>query len=273
MAVRMPDVLSHASDLWRHTPRDLKLLVFAIPLLIGLAFHPSLPKVSVAAPETSTTLPGQFKQVVNAQFASFRQSLMDRAAVALDEDFRRGLDNWTSESGATAEWSFDSTGFAHPGPLAMYEPSMRLTDYQMQFLGMIDREALSWVIRAQDFRNYYVVKLVMLESGPLPTIGLVRYAVIDGVPRDRVDTPVAINARMDTLYRVRVDVSGENFSVSVQDRMVDSWSEPRLKRGGIGFYTAGREESRLRWVQLTHQYDVLGRLCAYLAPYELTAAN
>ena len=29
----------------------------------------------------------------------------------------------------------------------------------------------------------------------------------------------------------------------------------------------------IRWVALTHQYDMLGRLCAYLAPYETQIAN
>ena len=55
--------------------------------------------------------------------------------------------------------------------------------------------------------------------------------------------------------------------------MVDSWSEPRLPHGGIGFFTARGEESRVRWVSVTHQYDMLGRLCAYLAPYETPTTN
>jgi len=29
----------------------------------------------------------------------------------------------------------------------------------------------------------------------------------------------------------------------------------------------------VRWVQLTHQYDMLGRLCAYLAPYNISTTN
>jgi hypothetical protein len=44
-------------------------------------------------------------------------------------------------------------------------------------------------------------------------------------------------------------------------------------RGGVGFYTSGSERSRVRWVQLTHQYDMLGRLCAYLAPYNFSATT
>jgi len=118
-----------------------------------------------------------------------------------------------------------------------------------------------------------VVKLVVLKPGPLPTIGVTRYAVIDGKAQDRADTVVPIAARNDMLYRVRLDVNGDDFALVVQGQMADSWSEKRLKHGGIGFFSARGEESRLRWVQVTHQYDMLGRLCAYLAPYNIPTSN
>jgi len=138
---------------------------------------------------------------------------------------------------------------------------------------MIDKKALSWVVRAADFDNYYVIKMVVLKSGPLPTIGITRYAVINGKADSRGDTVVPVDARADSLYRVRLDVHGDDFALSVQGQMVDSWSESRLTRGGIGFFAAPGEESRVRWVQVTHQYDMLGRLCAYLAPYNITSTS
>jgi hypothetical protein len=199
--------------------------------------------------------------------------MLERAAVALDEDFRAGLDDWTSRGDATTEWSFDGAGFVRPGPLALYRPSLGLSDYQLQFLGLIDKKALSWVVRASDFDNYYVVKLVALKPGPLMTVGVTRYAVVNGVADSRADTVVPFDARPDMLYRVRLDVRGDNYVLAVQGQMVDSWSEARLKHGGIGFFTARGEESRVRWVQVTHQYDMLGRLCAYLAPYNIPSTN
>ena len=119
----------------------MKLLVFAIPALLALAFHRQLPKVHVAAPAVSTAqLRDNVKTVVNTQLTTVRQAMMDRAGVALDDDFRSGLDNWASRGDATAEWSFDATGFVRPGPLALYRPSMNSSDYQLNFLGMIDME-------------------------------------------------------------------------------------------------------------------------------------
>jgi len=265
---KLEPVWAHATGFWQHAPRDLKLLLFAIPALLALVFHPGLPRVAFAAPKSSGS---GFTRVLSEQLVNVRQTLENRAAIALDEDFRSGLDNWVSPGGSTTEWAFDSTGFVQPGPLALYRPSVNLADYQVQFLGLIDKKALSWVVRASDFENFYVVKLVMLKSGPLPAIGLTRYAVIGGKAQDSHDVSIPLGAaRTDTLYRVRMDVQGSNFTVEVQGQMADSWTETRLPRGGIGFFTARGEESRVRWVQITHQYDMLGRLCAYLAPYDTT---
>jgi len=267
---KLEPVWAHASGFWHHAPRDLKLLLFAIPALLALVSHPGWPRVAFAAPQPASGFTGGFKRVLNTEWVNVRQTLENRAAVALDEDFRSGLDNWASPGGSTTEWSFDATGFVRPGPLALYRPSVNLTDYHLEFVGLIDKKAMSWVVRAADFENFYVIKLVVLKPGPMPVIGLTRYAVIGGKARDRHDVNIPLSAREDTVYNVHMDVQGSNFSVEVQGQMADSWTETRLPRGGIGFFTASGEASRLRWMQITHQYDMLGRLCAYLAPYDTT---
>jgi len=264
---------THAVDFWKRAPRDLKLLVFTIPLLLGLALHPALPKVRVAAPARAAEFQRDFEKAWNEQIVNVKQSVTDRAAIALDEDFRSGLDDWVSRGDAPTAWSFDATGFVRPGPLAIYRPTMSLNDYEMQFLGMIDQKALSWVARSADFNNYYVMKIVVTKPGPVPVIALTRYAVVNGKADSRVDTVVPIDAREDMLYRVRLDVHGPEYALIVQGQLIDAWSEPRLTHGGIGFFTAHGEASRVRWVQVTHQYDMLGRLCAYLAPYNISQGS
>jgi len=265
-------LIGNLTNFWTQAPRDLKLLMFAIPILLGLALHPSLKKIPYTAPQQAGGIQKTFEGKMQEQWKNVRQSMVDRAAIALDEDFRSGLDDWTSRGGTT-EWEFDAAGFVKPGPLAIYRPSVDLSDYQLQFLGMIDKKALSWVVRASDFDDYYVVKLVVLKPGPVPTVGVTRYAVIHGVAQDRGDTTAYINAREDMLYRVRMDIHGDVFALTVQGQLVDSWTEPRLRKGGVGFFTSRGEASRLRWVQVTHQYDMLGRLCAYLAPYDIPSTN
>jgi hypothetical protein len=265
----------HVSDFWAHAPRDLKLLLFAIPVLLSLALHPHLPKVHVTAPSGSASagLGKNFQQVFAQQVNTFQQNVASRAGVALAEDFRSGLDDWQTHGDLSTAWSFDANGFVRPGSLALYRPSMRLSDYDLQFLGLIDKKALSFVARAEDFANYYVIKLVVLKPGPLPTIGVTRYAVIHGKAQNRVDSIAPITAMPDMLYHVDLNVHDDTFLLSLQGKIVDNWSEPRLARGGVGFFAPRGEESRVRWVQLTHQYDMLGRLCAYLAPYNISTTN
>jgi hypothetical protein len=264
---------THMVDFWQNAPRDLKLLAIAIPILLGLALRPSLPKVRVTAPATSGSISKNLGDGFRAQFVNVRNSVAQRAAVALNEDFRAGLDDWQARGDLSSGWSFDENGFVKPGTLALYRPSLGLRDYDMQFLGLIDKKALSWVVRAKDFDNYYVVKLVVTKSGPLPTMGITRYAVIDGKAQPSVNTVAAINARPDMLYQVTMNVHDDTFLLSLQDTVVDNWTESRLKRGGVGFFAARGEESRLRWLQVTHQYDMLGRLCAYLAPYNIPTTD
>ncbi|MEO8050093.1 MAG: hypothetical protein ABI833_06720 [Acidobacteriota bacterium] len=262
-----------AADFWQRAPRDLKLLAIAIPILLGLALRPSLPKVRVTAPASTEGISKNLGDGLRQQFVNVRNTVSQRAAVSLNEDFRSGLDDWQTRSVVSTGWSFDANGFVKPGTLALYRPSLGLGDYDMEFLGLIDKKALSWVVRAKDFDNYYVVKLVVTKPGPLPTIGITRYAVIDGKAQPSVDTIAAINARPDVLYRVSMDVHDDTFLLSLQGNVVDNWTEPRLKTGGVGFFASRGEESRLRWLQVTHQYDMLGRLCAYLAPYNIPTTN
>jgi type II secretory pathway predicted ATPase ExeA len=197
------------------------------------------------------------------------KAVLDRAAIALDDDFRSGLGQWGGPGKATATWSFDQAGFVRPKRIALYQPSAGLSDYDMQFLGVIDKQALSWVVRASDFKNYYVVKLVVDKQGPLPIIGVTRYAVVNGKARKPTHTIAPVNARADTLYHVQLNVRGDFFTLRVQDFLVDSWSEPRLRHGGVGFFSARGEASSVGWIRVTHQFDVLGRLCAAVESFRI----
>ena len=83
--------------------------------------------------------------------------------------------------------------------------------------------------------------------------------------------PLAMNARPDTVYHVSLDMRGDQFALAVQDQPVDSWSEPKLRHGGIGFFSEQDARSRVAGVQVRGQYDMLGRLCAFLAPSGITS--
>jgi general secretion pathway protein A len=230
------------------------LLTFVIPIVAALALYGAPPAMRAAA------------DVSQQGWQRAQHAVLNRAAVALDEDFRAGLSNWMSRGGSAPHWARDASTFVRPGALALYRPSLGMVDYQMQFLGTIDKKGLSWVVRAADFNNYYAIRLTVLKPGPLPAIGVTRYAVINGIPQKSSTTPVLMRAQADTVYRVRLDLQGDQFALSIQDQPVDSWSESRLGHGAIGFFSEKDAGSRIANLQLRGHYDMLGRLCAFVMP-------
>lgn len=260
---------------WRSAPRDLKLVALLLPVLLVVAITGALPKVQVQqlAPTNINQMQGQVQKVVLAQWKNVNQTISDRAAVAFADDFRSGLDAWESRSNLTRSWSYDATGFVRPGPLAIFKPTLDLTDYRFEFLGEIDQKAIGWAFRAQDLNNYYAMKLVVVKPGPLPLVHIVRYAVINGKEGPHVDKPLPLTVRTDMLYRIEVNARGSDFTILAQGQVVDFWSDDRLTHGGVGFFSNRGERARLRWVEVSHQYDALGRLCAYLAPYGIEGRN
>ncbi|HUA20899.1 MAG TPA: hypothetical protein VMB25_19255 [Bryobacteraceae bacterium] len=261
------------SSAWKNAPRDLKVVTVLLPLVMAVALSPTVPKVKVALPKMGNGDVQQVQKALTDRWKSLNQTISNRAAIAFADDFRSGLDAWESRSNMTTSWSYDQAGFVRPGPLALFKPSMELTDYHFEFLGEIDQKALGWVFRAQDLQNYYAMKLVVVRPGPLPLVHLVRYAMVNGKETSRADRPLPMTVRADMLYRILVDVHGGDFTVMTQGQVVDFWSDDRLRHGGVGFFCGRGERARLRWVEVSHQYDALGKLCAYLAPYGMEGRN
>lgn len=256
---------------WRRAPRDLKAVGLLLPVLLVVAMSGSMPTgpIRQMTPKSLGEVQGDVKKVV----ATLNQNISRRAAVDFADDFRMGLDAWESRSNLTRTWSYDAAGFVRPGPLAVFKPTIEMTDYRFEFLGEIDQKALGWAFRAKDLKNYYAMKFVVTKPGPLPLLHVIHYAVINGKEGPHVDKPLPLTTRADTLYRVEVDVHGSDFTVLAQGQIVDFWSDSRLAHGGVGFFCNRGERARLRWVEVAHQYDTLGRLCAYLAPYGLDGRN
>jgi hypothetical protein len=201
-----------------------------------------------------------------------RTAILKRAAISLADDFRSGLGDWQGSGQWSRQWSYDAAGFLNTGPsVVLYGPSMKLTNYRVDFLGQIERRSLGWVFRAADHRNYHAGKITLTRNGPLPRAVVEHYAVVNGRADRHQSRPLPIEIRSDTMYRVRMDVSGDDFTLSVQGQIVDHWSDNRHPSGGVGFFSDRGEQSRLRWVEVTHQADWIGKLCAFLAPYSLPA--
>jgi len=220
-------------------------------------------------PSVPPDLAASVEKATKSKLEGFKRVIVARAAVEMADDFQSGLDNWEGNRQLGPSWSYDRTGFIKPRALGIYTPSTPLSDYAFEFLAKMDQRAISWVFRASDLNNYYAMKLVDKTGGVSPQMALVHYAVIEGREGPKKEVSLPISVYKDTLFRIRMDIQGPHFSVQVQGTVVDYWKDSRLKAGGIGFFSSRGEESRVRWVQLTHQDDMLGKLCAFLAPYAM----
>ncbi len=276
-------VTQAVSSAWlRIDRRRLLVMIVAAAALVALSptvsswLRPAEPRRAEATPQPIGSVSGSRTPTDSGaderRWAALEQWVAHRAGVLWTEDFRSGFENWQSRGDISRSWRFDETGFVLPTELAVYRPSADMTDYTMEFLGEADRRALSWAFRVRDLKNYYAAKLIVTRPGPLPLISLRRYMVINGRETAARETVLPITVRGGSMCQVHMEVKGSDFAVHVQDRLVGFWSDSRIPAGGVGFFSNKGEISRIRWLHVAHQYDVLGRICAYLSP-SVNASN
>jgi hypothetical protein len=247
------------SQSWRIPSRYRALALWVVPVLCAALL--STANISVLTP----------KDLSAANFFSeLRQGIHNRAAVELQDDFRSGLEQWQARGELSSAWAYDGTGFVRPGALAIYRPSINLKDYRLEFLAQVEQHAIGVAFRIQDWRNYYVVKILSI-TGAHPTIDIVRYRVVAGREVERVSKSIPTPLRNISMRRVLLDVHGSEFTLMIEGQFADYWSDDKYSAGGIGFFCGKGERARVRWVQVTHQADIFGKLCALIAPYEIPA--
>ncbi len=192
--------------------------------------------------------------------------LEKRAAIRLEESFQGGFAAWMGQADWSESWKRSPAGYVEIGRLALWRPSRRLSDYQLEFLGQMGSKGLGWVYRAADLQNHYAMRLTVLKPGPLPTLALIRTTVVAGKEQQRVQIPVRARIQQNAPVRVRMLVRGDGFTTWIADQLADYWRDDRFHEGGVGFFAEPGDRAQLYWVRLTHQDDFLGKLCAYLAP-------
>jgi hypothetical protein len=244
-------VLQAFSKHWKATPMSIKAMAATISLLLMIAFLP-LGIPSMASDDSP-----------------IRQAIVGRAAIEHSDDFGAGLSNWQGID----KWKRKPSGVMEPVGLGLFKPSLPLRDYRMTFSGQIVKQALGFVVRARDDRNYQAIKLVTVKPGPLPTVAVVRYAVVDGKETNRQKTILPMTVAADTVYRISLDVNGQSFTLMVQGKVVDFWSEEQLKTGGAGFFSAKGEQALIQNIRISHHDDTIGRLFAALVLQTVQASN
>ena len=205
--------------------------------------------------------------------SSIGELVRESAPVTLHHDFSLGLTDWTTAALKTTsnvddphDWKIPTAPtLVAPGSLRIWNRSTTMQNYQMEFQGEIEKRSLSWAFRATNAANYYAAKIVITKPGPLPNAGLIHYAMLNGHEFDRVQLPLPVTLERGENYEVRVSVQDDHFVTFLNGQAISSWTDARLKRGGIGFFADNDDEQRVSWVNLSERDSFVGRMLAHFS--------
>jgi hypothetical protein len=236
--------------------------------LAGLSEHAMALQARVASSERMVTAVAEVRrsQSGNGTVAKLRRAIADRAAMEVTDTFSSGMEAWGAGTKTWAPgWQRSSSGYVKTGEMALFQPSLRYTDYHMEFYGQIEEKSMGWVVRAQDKQNYYAMKFKVIEPGLRPIIAMVHYQVVNGKRGHIEETPLSVMVHNNQPYHVSVDVRGNRFVAAIEGEPVDAWTDDAPKKGGVGFFSDTGERARLYWMKIARNQDWLGRFCAYLS--------
>jgi hypothetical protein len=156
------------------------------------------------------------------------------------------------EGGWVENWAGDPNGLHAGREITIYRPSLKLSDYRLEFQGSIDTKSVGWVFRAADPQNYYAMKLMTVSSGLSPKVALFKYLVANGKQTQVGRVPIELAVQQDTVFNIRVDVRGPQFTTYIQGQQVDSWTDDQLKIGGAGFLNEREERGKVKSVSIRY---------------------
>ncbi len=156
------------------------------------------------------------------------------------------------EGGWVEGWAGDPSGLHAGRQITIYRPSLKLSDYRIEFEGNIETQSIGWVFRAADPDNYYALKLATVSSGLAPKVALFKYLVINGRQTQVGRVPIDLTVQADTVFNIRTDVRGPQFTTSIQGRQADVWTDDQLKSGGVGFLNERDERGKVKSVSIRY---------------------
>ena len=219
--------------------------------------------------------PGTHQGLMEHAAISIGELVRDSAPVTLHQDFRVGVSDWTTSTLRAAntthvddprDWKIPTAPtLVAPGSLRIWARTTTLENYQMEFQGQIEKRSMSWAFRATNAANYYGAKILIAKPGQEPNAGLVHFAMLNGHEYDRVQLPLPVTLARGENYRVRVSVQDDHFITFLNGQAISSWTDARLKRGGVGFFADDDDEQRVSWINLSERDSFMGRMLAHFS--------
>jgi len=237
-----------------------------VAALKPVAIPPAPEPVATPEPPVSKTPPPAATPGAPTAWDNFTARIASRASVDLVEDFHNGLSSWEGRGEWARTWSYDRSGTVRPGHMAIYQPTLGLRDYVLEMKASIERRSIQWMVRASNPQNYHLARLNVTPGAPLTRLELERWSVVNGRAGRVTRLPLPHGGANQTVYSIRVEVNGDSVSTYLQDQAIDTFSDSRLAKGGVGLVGSADDRPRIYGIRVFHQNDFLGKLCSFLAP-------
>ncbi len=156
------------------------------------------------------------------------------------------------EGGWVEGWGGDPSGLRVGRQITIYRPSLKLSDYRIEFQATIDVKSIGWVFRAADPENYYAMKIATVSSALPLKVALFKYLVSDGRQTQVGRVPIDLTVHPETTFNIREDVRGPHFTTYIQGQQIDSWTDDQLKVGGVGFLNEREERGKVSSVSIRY---------------------
>lgn len=181
--------------------------------------------------------------------------LPGKGAIRARVDFNTSLGEWT---GSARGWVVKD-GVARIGELRLWKPTLPARDYEFEFEAEIEKKGVSWVYRASDTSSYYATRIELVRSGAPSGAMIVRYGREGENLFAKKELPLPVALERKRAYRIATLVAGARFTTLIDGKVVDEWSDPRLVKGGVGFFAADGEQSVLRWASFRERKSLWDR--------------
>jgi hypothetical protein len=244
--------------------------IFAFLTVAGLLVAAlMLPGPATSYPPAVSLDPGVKPGMLERAGEAIGEVVRSSAPVTLHHDFQSGLGDWATlalrNTVDDPRNTLTAPDIPKLGSLRLWTKSVALQNYEMEFQGQVEKRSLSWAVRASDQNNYYATKLVITKQGPSPNASLVHYTMMDGREYDSHTEPALVTLEKGRDYRLRVSVQDDRFNTYLDGQLIGHWTNPRLHRGGVGFFVDDQDPQQVSWVSVSERDSFLGRMLAHFS--------
>jgi len=134
--------------------------------------------------------------------------------------------------------------------LLFYRGSRQASNFQIDFNWTPDDKGAGLIFRCVDRANYQALRIAIAPSRPTRGLYAEHFAVIAGVETEHKRRLIPWKPRDGTIH-IAVDGADSSFTLSVQGKKFESWTDDRLKKGDVGFFTNSNEHVSIDAIRFT----------------------